>query len=109
MIEEQPNNVKPLANVNPPDILSPVVDSFYRSPVRASFRGTGGQTSPVFFESNFFPSGGREEGRLVGNSFTYDQPLNPGPHKYDCRLSGAAGHDSDYTFIDWFYVLTPPE
>lgn len=108
MTEEQSNDVKPLDNVNPPKIFSPVADAKYSSPVTAKFEGTGGQTPPVFYEGNFFPSGGRKQGSLVSNTFTYDQPLDPGPHKFDCRLKGAAGHQSDYTFIDWFYVLTPP-
>ncbi len=102
------SSIAPLSPPNPPKVHSPIVGVAYHSPVPVHLEVNGGAVARTY-QANFHPGGDHKEDSLNNQAFVkYSHAREPGPNKFDSRLLTEDREQSDYTFVDWFYVLTPP-
>lgn len=106
-LQEDP---RPLVDISPPNVSSPRSYGVYRSPVSIDItRGSGGHYAAKKFQIDFYYDGPNLEKEV--NSGKFSQELSPGPHKLDTRaiwFEGSRKEESEWVYINFFYVLTPP-
>ncbi|MFS2199574.1 hypothetical protein [Pseudomonas sp. Pseusp3] len=100
----------PLIDIRPPVVNSPKAGEVYRSPFYVDItRGEGGTYAAKKFKIHFYYDGPyAERDAHLGR---YQMEMDPGPHELHTLAvwySGSQNEESDWVFIKYFYVLTPP-
>ena len=107
-LQEDP---RPLVDISPPDVNSPRSGEVYRSPVSIDITpGSGGHYAAKKFQIDFYYDGPSLEKEAHLGKFS--QELSPGPHELHTLgkwYSGSQNEQSEWVFIKYFYVLTPPK
>jgi hypothetical protein len=101
----------PLIDITRPDVNAPERNRVYSSPIRVEINpGEGGTYTAKKLKIDFHPDGPFfEKGRDQGH---FNQALPSGPHQLHTQgiwFDDNRTEKSEWVFIEWFYVLTPPE
>ncbi|EJM58100.1 hypothetical protein [Pseudomonas sp. GM48] len=108
-LQEDP---RPLVDIRPPNVNSPLSGQVYSSPVTIDIiPGEGGHYRAKNFKIHVHYNGPWIESRDV-DSGPFTQAMDPGPHELHTQAKWFNDKDkdeSDWVFIKYFYVLTPPK
>ncbi|MGE8334553.1 hypothetical protein [Pseudomonas laurylsulfatiphila] len=104
------NRPDDLIDISKPIVRSPKSGGHYYSPLTVEIiRGEGGHYAANWFRIDFYWHG--PQGLKGAPLSPYSLAMSPGPHKLDTRAEWSEDSreaESDWVFIDEFYVLTPP-
>lgn len=105
------NEAQPLIDISPPVVNAPRRNQLYDSPIRVEINaGEGGTYTAKKFHIEFNPGGPSfEKPRDQGHFY---QALSSGPHHlqtYGIWFDDNRTEESDWVYVEWFYVLSPPE
>jgi hypothetical protein len=108
-LQEDP---RPLVDIRPPNVNSPLSGQVYSSPVTIDItRGQGGHYAAKIFKIHVHYNGPWLDDRDADFG-PYSQAMDPGPHELHTQaiwFNGGDDGESNWVFIKYFYVLTPPK
>ena len=102
----------PKSNLAAPVVNTPQSHKAYYAHAGRSLRveleeGEGGRLTPDGFQFDFHPSGPMGTYKNLHDRHFW-QNLSPGPHQLHAVSKRQDQDNSPWTFVEWFYVLTPP-